>query len=109
MRVPIPPAYVGHAFYRFCAFINPSALRTGWDRDRIRQAIADCGVPCFKGVTSEIYLENAFAEMRPPKRLPIAGNLSQTCLTFLVHPTLSGEHILKTARSVRKVMTMASR
>jgi hypothetical protein len=109
LRVPVPPEHVGHAYYRACVFINPETLRSGWDRDRIRQAVETCGIPCFNGISSEIYMENAFAEIRPAKRLPSAASLSRTCLTFLVHPTLTEKHMLETARCVREVMTMASR
>jgi dTDP-4-amino-4,6-dideoxygalactose transaminase len=109
LRVPLPSPDFGHAYYKFYAFVNPGALRAGWTRNRIMQAVADSGVPCFSGSCSEIYLEKAFGpELRPAKRLPIAKELGETSLMFLVHPTVSERHLLRTAESVRKVMSEAA-
>jgi len=55
-------------------------------------AINALGIPCFTGSCSEIYLEKAFPpELRPPERLPVARELGDTSIMFLVHPTLSDE------------------
>jgi hypothetical protein len=27
--------HIGHAYYKYYAFVRPEALRTGWNRDRI--------------------------------------------------------------------------
>ena len=53
------------------------------------------GVPCFSGSCSEIYLEKAFDTdgLRPPGRLPVARELGETSLMFLVHPTLVDQDI----------------
>lgn len=70
LRVTPPPPEVGHAYYKYYAFLRPGRLRPGWNRDRIMQEIADRGVPCFVGSCSEIYLERAFdgTGMRPAAR-----------------------------------------
>lgn len=108
LRVPRPPSDIGHAYYKFYAFVKPDALRPGWDRDRIMQAISDRGIPCFSGSCSEMYLEKAFgADLRPAGRLPVAKELGETSLMFLVHPTLTEEHISMTAEAVRKTMRAA--
>jgi len=108
LRVTVPPPEIGHAYYKFYTFIEPHALRPGWKRDRILQTIADSGVPCFSGSCSEIYLEKAFGpELRPTERLAVAKELGETSLMFLVHPTLTEEHILATIESVRRVMSSA--
>ena len=61
--------------------------------------IAAQGVPCFSGSCSEIYLEKAFPpEWRPQERLPVARELGETSLMFLVHPTLNEEDIRRHLR-----------
>jgi hypothetical protein len=90
LRLTIPPKEVGHAYYKYYAFVKPERLKDGWSRDRIVAEIAERGVPCFSGSCSEIYLEKAFAEeMRPAGRLPVARELGETSMMMLVHPTLS--------------------
>ena len=110
LRVPMPEAHVGHAWYKAYAFVRPDALAPGWDRDRIIDAVAAEGVPCFQGSCSEIYLEKAFPiDMRPPERLPVAKTLGETSLMFLVHPTLDDAYIDATADAIDRVMRAASR
>jgi dTDP-4-amino-4,6-dideoxygalactose transaminase len=90
-------------------FLRPEWLRDGWNRARILQAVVAEGIPCFSGSCSEIYLEKAFAvNMRPARRLPLAQQLGETSLMFLVHPTLSEQDMLDTARAVEKVLKSAS-
>jgi dTDP-4-amino-4,6-dideoxygalactose transaminase len=109
LRIPQPPPHIGHAYYRFYAFIVPAALRAGWTRDRIVAAISELGVPCFSGSCSEIYLEKAFerAGQRPPQRLPIAQELGETSMALLVHPTLTADHMNEAADKVEKVLRQA--
>jgi dTDP-4-amino-4,6-dideoxygalactose transaminase len=111
LRVPAPPSDIEHAWYRFYAFVRRDALRAGWDRDRIVAAIKDQGVPCFFGTCSEVYLEKAFdgTGWRPSERLPVARELGETSLAFLVHPTLTTEELDKTCEVVRSVMATATR
>ncbi|MCC7464245.1 MAG: DegT/DnrJ/EryC1/StrS aminotransferase family protein [Gammaproteobacteria bacterium] len=109
LRIPCPPGDVRHAYYKFYCFIQPGALRAGWNRDRIMAAIVGSGVPCFSGSCSEIYLEKAFAasDLRPPARLPVARELGETSLMFLVHPTLGPQHMQRVIEAVRQVMSQA--
>ena len=105
LRVTVPPSSVEHAYYKYYVFVDPSALRPGWNRDRIMQAIGAEGVPCFTGSCSEIYLEKAFPpSLKPANRLPVAKELGETSLMFLVHPTLRPQHIEKTIEIVQKIM-----
>ena len=108
LRLTVPPAHVEHAYYKYYVFVRPEQLRTGWTRDRIVEAINAAGVPCFTGSCSEIYLEKAFPDdWRPGERLPIARQLGETSLMFLVHPTLDEEAICATADVVEQVMSTA--
>jgi dTDP-4-amino-4,6-dideoxygalactose transaminase len=111
LRVPEPPANVRHAYYKFYAFVEPEALRTDWDRDRIMQAVSDAAVPCFSGSCSEIYRELAFqrAGLGPTNPHPVAAELGDTSLMLLVHPTLSDEAIQYTVDVVRDAMRSATR
>ena len=94
-RVPKLPEHIEHAWYKCYVFVKNDGLGEGWTRDRIIERINNRGVPCFQGSCSEVYLEKAFDEtnFRPKKRLPIAKELGETSLMFLVHPTLTAEEI----------------
>jgi hypothetical protein len=110
LRVTRPPAHVRHSYYKYDAFVCPDALRTGWNRDRILAEIVARGVPCFSGTCGELYLQKAFpVDWRPHGRLPVARELGETSLMFLVHPTLKPEHIAFTCDVVKQVMLGATR
>ncbi|MBZ5570909.1 MAG: DegT/DnrJ/EryC1/StrS aminotransferase family protein [Acidobacteriia bacterium] len=109
LRVTEPSAGVGHSYYKYYVFVKPEQLSPEWNRDRILAAIVAEGVPCATGICSEVYLEKAFpAEWHPALRLPIAQELGATSLMFMVHPTLSYEHINDTCIAVEKVMRIAT-
>ena len=108
LRTTLPPCDSYHAYYKYYAFLRPELLRSGWNRDRILNAITAEGVPCFSGSCSEIYLEKAFDGMRPAQRLAVARELGESSLMFLVHPTLSQRDIEHTIEAVLKVMEQAS-
>ena len=103
-RAPLPPTDIEHAFYRFYLFVEPGRLAPGWDRDRIMSAIVEAGVPCFSGSCSEIYKEKAFQPFGlNDLDLPVAHELSETSLAFLVHPTLTADELDKACRALRAV------
>lgn len=106
LRVPTVPIEVSHAAYKCYVFVEPADLKVGWDRDRIFNEITARGVPCFSGSCSEVYLEKAFDDTgwRPAERLPVAKELGETSLMFLVHPTLTEAEISKTCDVLTKVM-----
>ncbi|MGQ7791821.1 DegT/DnrJ/EryC1/StrS family aminotransferase [Faunimonas sp. B44] len=109
VRVPEVPADVRHAYYRFYAFAVPGRLRPGWSRDRIIEEVSAQGVPCFHGSASEVYLERAFdgTGWRPRERLPVARELGETSIAFLVHPTLAEAEIEKTCTVLDAVLSAA--
>jgi dTDP-4-amino-4,6-dideoxygalactose transaminase len=109
LRIPVPADHIHHSYYKFYAFIESDRLRSGWTRDRIVAETVAAGVPCFSGSCSEIYLEKAFEGhvSRPLRRLPVAQELGETSLMFLVHPTLQPEHIYRTADAARDVLRRA--
>lgn len=109
VRVPTAPDHMTHAEYKLYAYVEPDALAAGWDRDRIMAAINAEGVPCFSGSCSEIYREKAFDGMRPDERLPVARELGDTSLMFLVHPTITDEDAAEYATAITKVLEAATR
>lgn len=100
-----------HAQYKFYVYVRPERLAEGWSRDRIIDEIEKCGVPCYQGSCSEVYLEKAFdgTGWRPERRLPVAQELGETSLMFLVHPTLTSEEIQKTCDVIGSVFERACR
>ena len=99
-----------HAWYKYYAFVQPENLSDGWTRDRIVQEICALGVPCMQGSCSEMYLEKAFDNtgFRPAERLPVAAELGETSLMFLVHPTLTPEDMQAIANAIKTVLTAAA-
>ncbi len=109
LRVPVLPSWAEHAAYKCYVFVEPTALKEEWNRDKIMDAINGRGVPCYSGVCPEIYLEKAFDHTgwRPAERLLVARELGETALMFLVHPSLEEEHINKTCQVLQEVMQEA--
>jgi dTDP-4-amino-4,6-dideoxygalactose transaminase len=101
LRVPAIPDYIEHAAYKCYVFVNGGVEL----RDKIMREINEKGVPCYSGSCSEVYLEKAFDNtgFRPKERLPVARELGETSLMFLVHPTLTKEEIQKTCDVLTEV------
>lgn len=110
LRVPAMPEGSVHAAYKCYVFVEPQALKAGWDRDRILAEISARDVPAFSGSCSEVYLEKAFDNTgwRPASRLPVARELGETSVMFLVHPTLTQLEIDKTCSVLKAVMQLAT-
>jgi len=110
LRVPDVPSYVEHAAYKCYVYVRLEQLRSGWSRDRIIQEVNDRGVPCYSGTCSEVYMEKAFegTGWRPTERLPVAKELGETSLMFLVHPTLTEAEIQKSCDVLSEVMYLAT-
>lgn len=98
-----------HAQYKCYVYVRPERLAAGWSRDRIIEALSVEGVPCYQGSCSEVYLEGAFDNTgwRPGERLPVARELGETSLMFLVHPTLTPDEIEQSCRAISSVMKRA--
>lgn len=96
-----------HAYYKLYVYVRPENLPEGWTRDRIISEINELGVPCYSGSASEVYLEKAFDNtgLRPEPRLPMAKQLGDTSLMFLVHPTLLDSEIEKTTQAINSVFS----
>lgn len=102
LRVPVIPAHITHAHYKFYVFVESDKLPKGITRDCLIEQIKQAGIPCMQGSCSEVYLEKAFDNhpSKPKERLPVAKEKGETSLMFLVHPTIGEEQI----RDVCKVL-----
>jgi len=107
-RVPRPSNDFDHAWYKCYLYVQPEGLRQGWTRDRIVEEVNARGVPCYQGSCSEVYLEKAFdnTDYRPNQRLPVARELGENSLMFLVHPTLTREDIELTCSVIVEVASL---
>jgi dTDP-4-amino-4,6-dideoxygalactose transaminase len=58
-----------------------------------------------------VYLEKAFdgTGWRPAERLPVARQLGETSLMWLVHPTLTDSDMAAAAQAIHAVLTQAMR
>ncbi len=103
------PSGITHGQYKFYAYVNLDKLAENWTRDRIIEIINSLGVPCYQGACPEVYLEKAFDDLsyRPTTRLPIAKQLGETSIVFLVHPTLTDTEIDKTVEVIKEVLLQA--
>jgi len=101
LRVPDIPENVDHAAYKCYVFVRGNEKL----RNKMIKEINEKGVPCYSGSCSEVYLEKAFdnTDFRPKERLPIAKQIQETSLMFLVHPTLTDEEIEKTCNVLTEV------
>ena len=98
-----------HAQYKFYVYVRPEKLSAGWSRDRVIDEVTRLGVPCYQGSCSEVYLERAFdgTGWRPAQPLPVARELGETSLMFLVHPTLTEAEIAKACAELELVLKQA--
>lgn len=110
IRVTRPPESILHAYYKSYVFVRSEQLLPGWSRDRVIEEITKRGIPCYQGTCSEVYLEKAFdkTELRPKQFLPVARQLGETSLMFLVHPTLTENELEKICIVISEVLYLAS-
>ena len=111
LRTPVPAPEVTHAYYKFYTFVRPDALKRDWSRDRILSELQQRSVPGFQGSCPEIYLEKAVqnSSFSVSERLPVARELGETSLMFLVHPTLDLAVVEELAAAIADVVRMATR
>jgi dTDP-4-amino-4,6-dideoxygalactose transaminase len=111
VRMPLPGRGITHAWYRLYFYIEESAMKDGWNRDRIQAACQEAGLMISVGSCGEIYLEKCFQKchLAPQEPLPIAAELSRTSLALLVHPGMSSDQICAVAEIVAKVLKGACR
>ena len=107
LRIPEPASHEHHAYYKFYAFVRPERLKHDWSRDRILTAMHENGIPGLSGACPEIYREKAFSGHNH-EALPIARELGETSVMFMVHPTLESSDIDNVITVVREVVSEAT-
>ncbi len=108
IRVPKPNNEVIHGWYKFNCFLNLELLKDDWNRKKIIGEIRLKGFPAFQGSCSELYLEKCFLKKSiDPIILPIAKELGNTNLTFLIHPTINENEMLEYAENINNVFKLA--
>ena len=93
------------AWYKFYIFLNLQNLGKGWTRNLVIEEFQKLAVPCFQGTCAEIYKEKCFETIiwLPGKQLPIAADIGERSIMFLVHPTLTDREIEKTQIAMKQV------
>ena len=112
IRLTQVPSDIRHAFYKYYCFVDNSALKSGWSRDRIAREISAAGVPCFSGTCWNISAEKAFADRgwsRTKEELPNAYALKDSSLMLLVHPTIGQADMQRACDVIENTLTLAQR
>ena len=111
LRTPVPTGDLTHAWYRVYTYVRPEALKDGWTRERIMDECSVRGLKLMVGSCSEIYLEKAFADAKlvPAERLPVARELGDTSLAFVVHPGITSSSLHEMADVFTDVVALATR
>jgi dTDP-4-amino-4,6-dideoxygalactose transaminase len=110
VSLPAPPAHFGHAYYKYCGLIDPDALKSGWSRDQICNALNEKGVPMRVGSCPDISLEPAFSGTYGTQPAhPNAKSIADRTFMLPVHPTLSAGNMTFIADVVRDVILAATR
>ena len=117
LRTTIPDGDAYHSYYKYYVFINQHELKESWNRTAIIDSLNRAGVPCNTGICPEIYREKAFQKRlskihgakkgKAGKYLPVARQLGESSIMFMVHPTLKPESIHYVIEQVKGVMEKA--
>lgn len=101
IRVPLPSEGFTHAFYKLYAYVDGGAA-TAELRDEILKRADAAGLRIFSGSCSEVYLEEAFADL-PQPRLPVARRLGESSIMVEVHPTLDPDLLRRRAQALAQI------
>jgi len=103
LRVPVPADGMTHANYKLYGYVDRDPVRDEALRDAILLRMEERGLLALSGTCSEVYREEAFAQLDVP-RLPVARRLGETSLLFEVHPTLDLERLRARASVVADII-----
>ena len=118
LRTTLPGPACYHSYYKYYVFVEQEALKSGWNRDMVIEALNTAGVPCNTGICPEIYKEKAFTkdncriqgdlkDSSGKAYLPVARRLGESSVMFMVHPTLTPASIGYVVDQVHRVMKRA--
>src|SRR3546814_20232091 len=110
LRLAIPPEHVGHARYKYYAFLDPAQVPQGRVRDDLVAAMTALNMPCASGSCPEIYREDAFttSSTRPGRRLPKAKALGETSLMLPVDHTFDDQAMRRLGETLCPVLSSRS-
>ncbi|QNM83976.1 DegT/DnrJ/EryC1/StrS aminotransferase family protein [Sphingomonas sabuli] len=104
LRVPLPDPHLRHAFYKLYFYIEGGSDD---DAAEARATIIGCaqaeGLRLFSGSCSEIYLEQAFADLPRPD-CPVSRSLGARSLMVEVHPTLQPDLLERRAARLAEML-----
>ncbi|HEY0042982.1 MAG TPA: DegT/DnrJ/EryC1/StrS aminotransferase family protein [Allosphingosinicella sp.] len=103
LRVPLPEAGTTHAFYKFYAYIDAPAEEAAVLRREVLRRTAAAGLRVFSGSCSEMYKEEAFADLAVAP-LPKAHLLGESSLMVEVHPTLDPARLARRATALATIL-----
>jgi dTDP-4-amino-4,6-dideoxygalactose transaminase len=107
---PSPPPHLSHAYYKYCGFMDLTALKEGWSRNRICDALNKKHIPIKVGACPDISREQAFkAAFGVQPQHPNAESIADRSFMLPVHPTLSADNMSFIADTVREVILSATR
>jgi dTDP-4-amino-4,6-dideoxygalactose transaminase len=111
VRLPLPPANIKHSYYKYYLFVRNEMLREGWSRDRILDEFAHAGITSLSGSCPEIYREKAFRGKISAEqpRLPVARELGEASIMFMVHPTIEAHQLQALAGVAKGILQQAQR
>lgn len=95
-----------HSYYKYYVNVSRDSLSDTWSRDEIVRCLQREGIACGSGLCCEIYQEVAIenAGYAPAERLPVASQLSERSIMFMVHPTLNESDMEDIVAATAKVM-----
>lgn len=96
VRVPMPGNDLRHAYYKHYFYLDAPEGEAERLRSRILQQAAAAGLRLFSGSCSEVYREDAFADLPAPD-CPVAARLTGNALMVEVHPNLRPDLIERRA------------
>jgi dTDP-4-amino-4,6-dideoxygalactose transaminase len=96
----LPDSRLRHAFYKLYARVDVDLPSRS--REEILRVANGAGLRVFAGSCSEVYLEQAFADLPIPD-LPNARSLTSRSLMVEVHPTLQPDLLQKRAAVLAKI------
>ncbi len=110
-RVEVPPEHVGHAYYQYCFYLRPDALKSSWSRDRVVSELRHQGVSCSSGACGEIFREPIIQSLGlgPESPMPVARELAQTSIVLPVHPALTPEQVGRIASLTKSILGTAKK
>tara|TARA_B100000989_G_scaffold298896_1_gene290842 strand:+ start:596 stop:1756 length:1161 start_codon:yes stop_codon:yes gene_type:complete len=111
IRVPDVPQLITHARYRYYCYLKKDCLKANWSRDLILSRIKELNLPAYSGSCSEIYLENSISKVSKvaDKNLPVAKELGENSIAFLVHPTITIKQMHHYAFKIKNILLLAQK